>query len=317
MSVAGAEATPGAIHGWGCTPTGDPPSAAVSSTEQEQTPPKCLPATLRRGWRRTALYCIIVLLMILVFLNLALTLWIISALKLSPSGIGPIKIVRGGVQLSGHAWIVDKLVSSTIASQPSHPITVHSHRNFTVLVSEPHQPDHAKLLIKRDLVECSGRAFHVEDSRGNSVFHASRDEVRVAADTFAIDSDGGLTVKSAVQTPAVRAPPGSDLQLESATRRLELRAPQSIHLESRAGGIDIISHSNIKMDSVVGAIKIDAPNIIIANLKEANLTDQPDSKIKSKKVKVYQLCACSSGKLFLAAPDTPCEAREDDIDLCR
>lgn len=77
MSVADTDT--GAIRGWGCTPTGDSPAA----TSDEQTIPTCLPTSLHRGWRRTALYCIIIFLMITVFVNLGLTLWIISVLRLS------------------------------------------------------------------------------------------------------------------------------------------------------------------------------------------------------------------------------------------
>lgn len=77
MSVADTDT--GAIRGWGCTPTGDSPAAA----SDEQTKPTCLPTSLQRGWRRTALYCIIMFLMITVFINIGLTLWIIGVLRLS------------------------------------------------------------------------------------------------------------------------------------------------------------------------------------------------------------------------------------------
>lgn len=70
-----------AIRGWGCTPTGKPPPAAVSS--EDPSSKGCLPTAFTRGWRRTTLYCILVFLMILVFLNIGLTLWIVGALKLS------------------------------------------------------------------------------------------------------------------------------------------------------------------------------------------------------------------------------------------
>lgn len=72
------------IRGWGCTPPGEPPPATVTtSATVTTTPPACLPPFVTRGWRRNALYGIIVFLIILVFLNIALTLWIISTLKLS------------------------------------------------------------------------------------------------------------------------------------------------------------------------------------------------------------------------------------------
>lgn len=67
----------GAMHGWGCTPPGEAPRPSA-----EHPGPNCLPAVVFRGWRKTALYCILILLMVLIFLNIGLTLWIISSLKL-------------------------------------------------------------------------------------------------------------------------------------------------------------------------------------------------------------------------------------------
>ncbi|XP_068627848.1 delta-sarcoglycan-like [Battus philenor] len=313
MSNEEAEASTGAIHGWGFTPTGDPPPTSVVSNETPKS--RCLPEAITKGWKRTTLFGILVLLMILIFLNIALTLWIVSALRLSMKGVGPIKIIKNGIQLEGQAWIVDNLVASTIMSQFAQPITLHSYRNFTILVSEPNHTELAKMFIKRDSIEYSGRKFEVYDAKGGNVFHASREEVRVFADAFAVDGEGGLTVNSAIQAPLVRAPPSSKLQLESLTRRLDLRAPQSIYLESRAGGIEITSHSDINLDSIVGAIRMDAPNIVIDYLKIANTTVKPQKYNRANKV--YQLCACASGKLFLAAPDALCAIPENDTELCR
>lgn len=42
--------------------------------------------------------------------------------------------------------------------------------------------------------------------------------------------------------------------MESSTRSLDLKAPQSINVESRAGGIDITSLSNITLHSEAGAV---------------------------------------------------------------
>ncbi|KAJ8726948.1 hypothetical protein PYW08_015345 [Mythimna loreyi] len=302
-----------AIRGWGCTPTGEPPPAAVSS--QDSSRKGCLPTAFTRGWRRTTLYCILVFLMILVFLNIGLTLWIVGALKLSMNSVGPIRIVKGGIHVDGQTWVVNNLVASSITSQVGQPVTIHSHRNFTVQVADSDHLDHSKLFIKRDHLEFSGRALHVRDSRGSPVFSASRDEVHVFSDALTVDAPGGINVRSAVQVPVVRAPPAFDLQLESLTRRLDLRAPENIFLESRAGKIEITSHGNIKLDSVVGAIRLNAQNIVINNLKEAVRTDKPNKNVRS--TKVYQLCACASGKLFLAAPEAPCVAHDDDTELCR
>ncbi|KOB78483.1 Sarcoglycan delta [Operophtera brumata] len=260
MSVEGSSVS--VIRGWGCTPTGEPPPAALPSEPRANK--ACLPTIFQRGWRRNALYGIILFLILL-------------------NGIGPVRIVSGGIQLDGQAWVLDNLVASTISSQVGQPVTLHSHRNFSVLVSESNGKEQSKFIM-------------------NNVFRASRDEVRVFAETFAVEGVGGITVKSAIQAPLVRAPPASDLQLESLTRTLSLRAPKSIVLESRAGNIDVTAHGHIDLKSTAGAA----------------VAAEPDRTQKNLRIKkVYQLCVCASGKLFLAAPEAPCVASVDDVEICR
>lgn len=70
-----------AIHGWGCTPTSETGLAPVNTNNQNQA--KCLPVHIARGWQRTTLYLILAILIIIVFINIALTLWIIAILRLS------------------------------------------------------------------------------------------------------------------------------------------------------------------------------------------------------------------------------------------
>lgn len=169
MSIADTSAS--AIRGWECTPTGEPP--CVITTSENEYNSKCAPAPFIKGWRRNALYGILVFLIFLVLLNVALTLWIISALKLSmvsiigcywvllfnifapakyflfQNGVGPIKIVKGGIHLQGQAWIKDNLVTSMITSQIAQPITLNSHRNFTILVADANHAGHSRLFISK------------------------------------------------------------------------------------------------------------------------------------------------------------------------
>ena len=69
------------VRGWECTPTGDsiPRDIQRNSTNTAG----CLPEGITKGWRRNSLYGIVLFLMLLVFLNIALTLWVISTLNLT------------------------------------------------------------------------------------------------------------------------------------------------------------------------------------------------------------------------------------------
>ena len=46
--------------------------------------------------------------------------------------MGHLRIVTGGIQLSGQAMVLDALLASAIRSRKGQPITVESSRNFTV-----------------------------------------------------------------------------------------------------------------------------------------------------------------------------------------
>lgn len=65
------------------------------------------------------------------------------------NGIGPVRIVSGGIQLDGQAWVLNNLVASTISSQVGQPVTLHSHRNFSVLVSEPNHLEQSKFVMSK------------------------------------------------------------------------------------------------------------------------------------------------------------------------
>lgn len=47
-------------------------------------------------------------------------------------GMGGLRIVAGGVQLSGQAMILDALIASNIRSRQGQPINIESSRNFTI-----------------------------------------------------------------------------------------------------------------------------------------------------------------------------------------
>lgn len=96
------------------------------------------------GWRKQCLYIIIFLLVVLLSVNLALTLWILKVMEVSSvsyfkdflfvlsiimfnkhhqDGIGQLKVIEGGVQLDGQAIILDELRTSHVRSRFNQPIT--------------------------------------------------------------------------------------------------------------------------------------------------------------------------------------------------
>uniref|UniRef100_A0A1B0DEM4 Uncharacterized protein n=1 Tax=Phlebotomus papatasi TaxID=29031 RepID=A0A1B0DEM4_PHLPP len=238
--------------------------------------------------------------------------------------MGQLKVVAGGLQLSGQALVLDLLRASTIRSRHAQPISIESSRNFSINTRDSEGFIENQLFLGHDRVECLASGFRITDTHGGNLFAVNRDEVAIGANALKIDGEGGAIFHESIQTPLVRADAGRELKLESPTRSLELKASQAILIQSRAGSLDATCLNDLKLNSETGSIRLDSANILMPNLKTAQpptsqanmpstlLGGRPEHQMHNK---VYQLCACASGKLFLAAPHSVCAG--DESTVCR
>ncbi|CAO1337825.1 unnamed protein product [Diamesa hyperborea] len=264
------------------------------------------------GWRKQCLYLILFLLMILISINLALTLWILKVMEVSSDGMGQLKVVNGGIQLDGQAMILDELRTSHIRSRHGQPLTFESSRNITFNTRDADGSLENQLFLGHDKLEIQAKKFRVSDMYGNTLFYADQDLVEIGAGSLRIEGEGGAIFRDAVQTPLVRAEAGKELKLESPTRSLEMQASQEIFLQSRAGSIEATSLNDIKLHSISGSIRFDSDTIIFAGLKTAQPTFYEKNSATHK---FYQVCVCQNGKLFLAYSHGICAG--DEANLCR
>ncbi|KAH8273459.1 hypothetical protein KR018_002033 [Drosophila ironensis] len=267
------------------------------------------------GWRKKCLYTLLLLLMLLIITNLVLTLWIIKVMEFSTEGMGQLKIVPGGIQLTGQAIIMDMLRASTIRSRPGQPLSIESSRNFTINTRDANGLIENHLFLGHDKFECLAKSFRINDTNGRSLFSVNRDEVTVGAHSLRIEGEGGAVFRESVQTPHIRAEPGRELRLESPTRQLEMTAAKDINFQSRAGGIEIVALEDVKFRALDGSLRLESSKILMPNLRTAQPPIMGTAQSRDHMHRVFQLCACSSGKLFLAAPHSICAG--DDTTVCR
>ncbi|EDV32714.1 uncharacterized protein Dana_GF22006 [Drosophila ananassae] len=267
------------------------------------------------GWRKKCLYTLLLLLMLLIITNLVLTLWILKVMEFSTEGMGQLKIVPGGIQLSGQAIIMDMLRASTIRSRHGQPLSIESSRNFSINTRDPNGMIENHLFLGHDKFECLSAGFRINDTNGRSLFSVNRDEVTIGAHSLRIDGEGGAVFRESVQTPHIRAEPGRELRLESPTRQLEMTAAKDINLQSRAGGIELVSLEDVKFRALDGSLRLESSKILMPNLRTAQPPIMGTAQSRDHMHRVFQLCACSSGKLFLAAPHSICAG--DDSTVCR
>ncbi|KAH8235329.1 hypothetical protein KR038_000773 [Drosophila bunnanda] len=267
------------------------------------------------GWRKKCLYTLLLLLMLLIITNLVLTLWILKVMEFSTEGMGQLKIIPGGIQLSGQAIIMDMLRASTIRSRQGQPISIESSRNFSINTRDPNGLIENHLFLGHDKFECLSSGFRINDTNGRSLFSVNRNEVTIGAHALRIDGEGGAVFRESVQTPHVRAEPGRELRLESPTRQLEMTAAKDINLQSRAGGIEVVALEDVKFRALDGSLRLESSKILMPNLRTAQPPILGTAQSRDHMHRVFQLCACSNGKLFLAAPHSICAG--DDSTVCR
>ncbi|XP_053678256.1 delta-sarcoglycan [Anopheles nili] len=306
-------------RGTGEEASGEPPVPVVTSVLPADSGPSCRMQLALYGWRKKCLYALIFILTVMIIVNLALTLWIMKVMEFSSNGMGQLKIVPGGIQLTGQALVLNTLRASSIRSKHGQPISVESSRNLSVNTRNAYGAIENQLFLGHDRLEVLANHFRITDTHGTNLFAVDRDEVIVGAGSLRVEGEGGVAFRDSIQTPLVRADAGKDLRLESPTRSLEARATQEIFIQSRAGGIETTCLNDLKLHSVAGSIRLDSSAIYMPNLRTVQTSSTSGGLAAASRgesaAKIYQLCACSSGKLFLAAPGGVCAA--DDTAICR
>ncbi|KFB37952.1 AGAP000073-PA-like protein [Anopheles sinensis] len=277
------------------------------------------------GWRKKCLYALMFVLMVMIIVNLALTLWIMKVMEFSSNGMGQLKIVPGGLQLSGQALMLNTLRASSIRSKHGQPISIESSRNLTVNTRNTNGAVETQLFLGHDRLDVAAQHFRITDTHGNALFAVDREAVVIGAGSLRMEGEGGVNFGDSIQTPVVRADAGKDLMLESPTRALHAQATQEIYIQSLAGGIETTCLNDLKLRSVDGTIRLDSRAIYMPNLKtvhalpgsgsSSHMSSSSSLRGESSAGKIYQLCVCENGKLFLAAPNGICAS--DDSATCR
>lgn len=286
------------VHEWGeqCPPVG---------------PEECLEPYLSNylyrigiyGWRKRSLYFLVILLSGLVIINLSLTVWILKVMDFTTSGMGNLRIGRGGIRLEGQSSFLRTLYAAEILSRQDQPLNIESSRNITIHTRNSKGVVTNRLYIGEGRVESITNQFTIQRPYGDVLLRVNDEEVVMSAKKMKVTGEGGVTFAGSVQTPIVRSEPPEQLRLESPTRTLKVNAPQGIGIESRAGDIKAFCLKDFILESREGTIWLDSEKLQFHNLKTALPTNRGRSYPG-----IYQMCACENGRLFLSSPDGLCQA---------
>lgn len=253
------------------------------------------------GWRKRCLYCFLLILLVMIIINLALTIFLMKVMDFNMDGMGKMRIVKNGIKVDGESEFKGPIYLSGINSYDE-PIMLNSARNITLTARNGDSITN-KLVIAQKKVQSFCKHFEVKSVSGDSLFYVNEDEMSIGPKKFRISGSQGASFSQAVQTPLVKSEAGSELKFESPTRSMEIEAPGGVELSALGGDISALCATDLKLESKTGAIVLDAPTIELNELPVSEPKD--DGKQYDE---VYQVCTCQSGKLFLAEPDGDCRA---------
>uniref|UniRef100_A0A673N2P5 Delta-sarcoglycan-like n=1 Tax=Sinocyclocheilus rhinocerous TaxID=307959 RepID=A0A673N2P5_9TELE len=250
------------------------------------------------GWRKRCLYFFVLLLMILIVVNLALTIWILKVMNFT---------IVSAVFYSGlhyHLLGIDSLTdleplyAKEIQSRPGSPLFLQSSKNVSVNILNEKKQLVSQLIAGSHGVHARGKMLEVKSSAGKLLFSADDHEVVVGAERLRVMGAEGAVFSNSVETPHVRAEPFKELRLESPTRSLYMEAPKGVKIEADAGDFQATCRSDLRLESKDGEISLDARKIKLLRLPEGKASPSGTRQT------VFEVCVCPNGKLFLSQAGT-------------
>uniref|UniRef100_A0A8C1RVZ7 Sarcoglycan, delta (dystrophin-associated glycoprotein) n=2 Tax=Cyprinidae TaxID=7953 RepID=A0A8C1RVZ7_CYPCA len=250
------------------------------------------------GWRKRCLYFFVLLLMILIVVNLALTIWILKVMNFTIDGMGHLRITEKGLKLEGDSEFLQPLYAKEIQSRPGSPLFLQSSKNVSVNILNEKKQLVSQLIAGSHGVHARGKMLEVKSSAGKLLFSADDHEVVVGAERLRVMGAEGAVFSNSVETPHVRAEPFKELRLESPTRSLYMEAPKGVKIEADAGDFQATCRSDLRLESKDGEISLDARKIKLLRLPEGKASPSGTRQT------VFEVCVCPNGKLFLSQAGT-------------
>ncbi|XP_040036827.2 zeta-sarcoglycan isoform X1 [Gasterosteus aculeatus] len=262
-----------------------------------------------RGWRKRCLYFFLLLLLVTMIVNMALTVWIIKVMNFSVDGMGNLELKQDGIRLKGISEFLLPLYVNEIQSRRDSLLVLRSEKNVTLNARNDRGQLTAQLSVGPEAVEAQCQRLEVRSKDGGQLlFTADEEEVTMTTKKFTVTGLEGAVFGHSVETPLIQARATEDLKLESPTRTLTMEAPRGVEVRAAKGPLKVSGRKDLQLESTEGEILLDARSIQLAGLPLGVYTEQPDRA--SRRPPVYEVCVCPSGKIYLspAESSSTCQA---------
>ncbi|XP_008320348.1 zeta-sarcoglycan [Cynoglossus semilaevis] len=261
------------------------------------------------GWRKRFLYFFLLLLLVTMIVNLALTVWIIKVMNFSVNGMGNLHLDQEGIHLDGISEFLLPLYVKEIQSRGDNLLVLRSEKNVTLNARNGQGQVTGQLTVGPEAVEAQCQKLEVRSKDGRKLlFTADEQKVVMTTEKFSVTGSEGAAFGHSVETPLIQAKTSQDLRLESPTRTLTMEAPRGVDVSAAQGQLKVSSRKDIQLESTDGEILLDANTIQLGSLPLGIYTPSPSQA--SQEQAVYEVCVCPSGKIYLSPAEgvSTCQA---------
>ncbi|XP_060050693.1 gamma-sarcoglycan isoform X1 [Erinaceus europaeus] len=255
------------------------------------------------GWRKRCLYLFVLLLLVILLVNLALTIWILKVMWFSPTGMGYLGVKKDGLRLEGESEFLFPLYVKEIHSRLESSLLLQSTQNVTMSARDPEGEVTGRLSVGPKMVDVQSPQLQINSKDGRMLFTVDEKQVVVGPDRLRVTGPEGALFEHSVETPLVTADLFDELRLESPTRSLSMDAPKGVHINARTGKVEALSQVDIILHSSDGEqLVLDADTVLLPKLIQGS--GGPAGSWQ----RLYEICVCPDGKLYLsvAGVETTC-----------
>lgn len=247
------------------------------------------------GWRKRCLYLFVLLLIIILVINFALTIWILRVMWFNTEGMGLLQVNPDGVKLeNGESEFLLPIYAEEIHSREDTSLLVHSSENVTLASRDEYGNITGRIHVGPKEAQGHTENLLINSQNDNMLFTADGDQAVIGPDKLRITGPEGALFQHSVETPLLRSELFKDLKLESPTRSLSIDAPKGVHMKALAGDIEAASNMDIILQSSIGLLVLDAERVYMPSLPVSQ------GGVSGNAQGLYEVCVCPSGKLFLS-----------------
>ncbi|KAG7470502.1 hypothetical protein MATL_G00114530 [Megalops atlanticus] len=261
------------------------------------------------GWRKRCLYLFVLLLIVILVVNFALTIWILRVMWFNSEGMGLLKVNADGLRLEGESEFLFPLYAQEIHSREDSSLLVHSSQNVTLTACDGSGDVTGSLSVGPQIMEAFAQYFEVTSNDDSTLFSADEDEVAIMVEKLRVTGPEGGLFEHSVETPLVKGDPLKDILLESPTRSLSMDAPKGVYIKALAGNIEAVSNMDVLLNTSAGGLLLDAETVRLPKLPLGTGGVSGAAGPQG----LYEVCACPSGRLYIskASVTSTCHRNHD------